>query len=113
DLLISPAAATPAFDAALRYPQYVDGMPVEHYTAASLINSLVTLTSHPAIAVPCGLDQFSRPIGLQMIGKMHGETELLQSAALFEELSDMSRRVPLDPIPGQVPPVLIDEAHSS
>lgn len=112
DLLISPAAATPAFDAALRYPQYVDGMPVEHYTAASLINSLVTLTSHPAIAVPCGLDQFSRPIGLQMIGKMHGETELLQSAALFEELIDMSRRVPLDPIPGQVPPVLIEETHT-
>ncbi|WP_397474610.1 amidase [Pusillimonas sp.] len=112
DLLISPAAATPPFDAALRYPQYVDGMPVEHYTAASLINSLVTLMSNPAIALPCGLDEFSRPIGLQLIGKMHGETELLQAAALFEESVGLSQRVPLNPIQGQVPPANLRDAQS-
>jgi amidase len=57
----------------------------------------------PSIAVPCGFDQYGRPVGLQIVGRHRGEAALLQAAALFEEVMDLSRRVPIDPRPGTVP----------
>jgi Asp-tRNA(Asn)/Glu-tRNA(Gln) amidotransferase A subunit family amidase len=56
------------------------------------------------MAVPCGFDQFGRPIGLQLVGKPRGEATLLQAAALFEQLLGLDRLLPVDPKPGTVPP---------
>jgi Asp-tRNA(Asn)/Glu-tRNA(Gln) amidotransferase A subunit family amidase len=47
---------------------------------------MITLMACPAMAVPCGFDQFGRPVGLQLVGKPRGEAVLLQSAILFEQL---------------------------
>ena len=105
DLLVSPCAATPAFDVNLRHPQIIDGVRQEHYMSASLINAAITLTARPSVAVPCGFDRFGRPIGLQITGKMRDEAGVLQAAALFEQLSGLDRLLPIDPRAGTVPPV--------
>jgi hypothetical protein len=55
--------------------------------------------------VPCGFDQFGRPVGLQLVGKPRGEAALLQAAALFEQLLGLNRLLPIDPKPGAVPPM--------
>ena len=57
----------------------------------------------PSIAVPCGFDQYGRPVGLQIVGRHRGEAQLLQAAALFEQVMDLNRRVPIDPRSGTVP----------
>ena len=59
----------------------------------------------PSLAVPCGFDQFGRPVGLQIVGRPRGEAALLAAGALFEEMTGLDRQVPIDPKPGIVPPV--------
>jgi amidase len=65
---------------------------------------VITLTACPAMAMPCGFDQFGRPVGLQFVGRPRGEAALLQAAVLFEELLGLNRLLPIDPKPGSVPP---------
>lgn len=103
DLLISPSAATPPFDARLRGPASIDGVKLKHYMAGSLINSVVTLTGNPAMAVPCGFDGFSRPVGIQIIGKPRDEVSVLRAAAAFEGVLGLSKLVPIDPRFGDLP----------
>ena len=67
---------------------------------------MITLSACPAMAVPCGFDQFGRPVGLQLVGKPRGEAALLQAAALFEQQLGLYRLLPIDPRPGTVPPTI-------
>ena len=105
DLLVTPGASTPAFDVNLRMPAAIDGKKLEHYLGASLITAATTMMGLPAIAVPCGFDQWGRPVGLQIIGRHRGEAALLQAAALFETAMGLAQGVPIDPRPGPVPPL--------
>ena len=104
DLLVTPGAPTAAFDANLRAPETIAGRKLENYMAGSTLNSAITVAGSPAIAVPCGFDQYGRPVGLQLVGKPRGEAALLQAAALYEKLLGLDRLLPIDPRPGTVPP---------
>ena len=103
DLFITPSAATPAFDVNLRHPETIDGRKLTNYMGASTLNAAITMTSCPAAAVPCGFDRFGRPVGLQFAGPPRGEAAVLAAAALFEQLTELDRLLPLDPRPGTVP----------
>ncbi|MGD9884297.1 MAG: amidase [Reyranella sp.] len=104
DLLVTPGSPTAAFDVMLRHPETIAGKKPENYMAGSTVNSVITLTSCPAIAVPCGFDRHGRPVGLQLVGRPRGEAALLQAAALYEQLLGLERLLPIDPRPGTVPP---------
>ena len=104
DLLVTPGASTPAFDINRRMPEKIDGKVLEHYLGASLITGLPTHMGTPSIAVPSGLDQYGRPLGLQLVGPPRGEHALLQAAALFEQATGLAANVPIDPRTGEVPP---------
>ena len=105
DLLVTPGALTPAFDVNLRNAPTIGGQTLDNYMGGSTVTAVITITACPAMAVPCGFDQFGRPVGLQLVGKPRGEAALLQAAALFEELLAVNRLLPIDPKPGSVPPV--------
>jgi amidase len=104
DLLVSPGASTPAFDVMSRMPAAIDGKALESYLGASLITAATTMMALPSIAVPCGFDRHGRPVGLQLVGRHRGEAELLQAAALFEQIAGLAALVPIDPREGNVPP---------
>ncbi len=104
DLLVTPGAPTGPFDVNLRHPETIAGVKPENYMAGSTVNSVITVTGSPAIAVPCGFDQFGRPVGLQLVGRPRGEAALLQAAALYESLVGLHKLLPIDPRPGTVPP---------
>lgn len=103
DLIVTPGANTPAFDVNLRHPVAIDGEVLKHYMAASLLTSAVTLSASPAVSLPCGFDQFGRPIGLQVVGRPRGEAELLGACALYEFSAGLAKMVPIDPRDGSVP----------
>jgi amidase len=103
DLFVTPSAATPAFDVDRRHPEYVDGEKLTDYMGASTLNAAITLTSCPAVAVPCGFDRFGRPVGLQITAPLRGEAIALGAAALFEQLTGLDKLLPIDPRPGTVP----------
>ncbi len=104
DLLVTPGAPTAAFDVNLRAPATINGKKLENYMSGSTLNSAITVSGSPAIAVPCGFDPHGRPVGLQLVGKPRGEAALLQAAALYEKLLGLDRLLPIDPRPGTVPP---------
>jgi len=105
DLLVCPVVNVPPFDVNWRYVDTVDGVKIENYIAGSLTTSAISMTACPAISVPAGFDEYGRPIGLQIVGKPQDETGLLAAAALFEEMVGLNQLLPIDPKPGEVPPI--------
>jgi aspartyl-tRNA(Asn)/glutamyl-tRNA(Gln) amidotransferase subunit A len=57
------------------------------------------LTGHPAVTLPCGFDRDGLPVGLQLVGRLRRESDLLAAAALFEAACDVvSRRPDVDSV---------------
>ena len=52
------------------------------------------LTGHPAITLPCGFGRDGLPIGLQLVGRLRQESDLLAAAAVFEAASNLLARWP-------------------
>ncbi|MDR6536392.1 amidase [Variovorax soli] len=52
------------------------------------------LTGHPAITVPCGFGRDGLPIGLQLVGRLRQESDLLAAAAVFEAAGNLLARWP-------------------
>lgn len=85
DLVICPGVGVPPFPWVHLNPQSIDGRPVENYMAWLALTSSITVIGHPVVALPCGLDAHETPFGLQIIGPMHGDRALLQSACAMEQ----------------------------
>ena len=103
-MLVTPGASSAAFDVMLRAPEKIGGKVLDNYMGGSLINAFATMASCPAVAVPCGFDQYGRPVGLQVVAPPRRDARALQVAALFERLTGLDRMLPLEPRPGVVPP---------
>ena len=79
----------------------VEGVKFEHYFGWLVMAFAITLTACPAMSVPTGFTDDGRPVGLQMVAPMGREAELLSAAAVFEALTGLKDRVPLDPRVGE------------
>jgi amidase len=99
DLLLCPAACVPPFDVKTRWIKELNGVAFDNYVEWIRITYAVTLTSCPALSLPCGFTRDGRPVGLQMVGRPRGEAELLGAAAALEEILDLARLTPIDPRP--------------
>ena len=86
DLLLCPAAIVPAFPVEERYLGYSDGVGYEHYYRWLAICCAITATTLPVITLPCGKTADGLPVGVQLIGKAHGDLDLFSCAAHIEPL---------------------------
>jgi amidase len=86
DLLICPATIMPAYPVEERYPGYSDGLEYSEYYRWLAICCAVTTTTLPVITLPCGKTDTGLPVGLQLIGKAHGELELFALASYLEQV---------------------------
>jgi Asp-tRNA(Asn)/Glu-tRNA(Gln) amidotransferase A subunit family amidase len=84
DLLIAPVAAIPPFGRDRLYPEDIDGRPLKTYFTWIGITYGLTLTAHPVVVLPCGLDATGTPFGLQLVGRHGADAELLGIAAALE-----------------------------
>ena len=96
DLLLSPAVVVPPYDGALRYVTEVEGTKFENYVNWLALSFAITLTTCPAISVPCGLTESGLPVGLQIVGPPRGEAKVLAAAALFEAMQPFAAMVPTE-----------------
>jgi aspartyl-tRNA(Asn)/glutamyl-tRNA(Gln) amidotransferase subunit A len=55
------------------------------------------LTGHPAASVPCGFSGEGTPMGLQLVGRWHGEAPILAAAAALERALDWPSQWPVPP----------------
>ena len=88
DLLICPAAILPAYPVEERYPGYSDGLAYSEYYRWLAICCAITATTLPVITLPCGKTGSGLPVGLQLVGKPHGEQDLFACAAYLESIFD-------------------------
>ena len=102
DLLLSPATIVQPYAVEDRTVTHCDGVEFETYIDWLAIAYAITLTSAPALSLPCGYTDDGLPVGLQMIGPLRGEHQLLGHAAALEaELAlDLT---PIDPREGPPP----------
>jgi amidase len=98
DLLLCPTACTPPFDVNRRYVEEVAGHRFENYVDWLRLVSAITLTSCPALSLPCGFTASGLPVGLQLVGRPHGEAVLLSAAAALEEVLGLSGKTPILPL---------------
>ena len=88
DLLATPVSPTPAF----RLGESTAD-PLTMYLS-DIFTISANLGGIPGISVPCGFSAIGLPIGLQLLGPLFGEAELLKAAYALEQATDFHRRRP-------------------
>jgi amidase len=95
DYILLPSAQVFPFDAEITWPREIAGRRMDTYHRWMEVVTPGTLSGCPVINVPVGFDGRGRPMGMQIIGRMHGERSLLQLAYAYEqEARWVARRIP-------------------
>ncbi len=84
DLVLSPTTPVSPFPWTQPYAAEIDGRAQENYYRWLALTYVVTLTTHPAISMPCGTDERGMPFGLQVVGPFRGDLRLLAAALAIE-----------------------------
>jgi amidase len=84
DYLALPSAQTFAFDAKQRWPQEINGKPMDTYHRWMECVIYATFAGLPCISIPCGFNAAGLPMGMQIIGKPQDDLGVLQLAAAYE-----------------------------
>jgi amidase len=84
DYLALPSAQTFAFEAKLRWPQEINGTPMDTYHRWMECVIYATFAGLPCISIPCGFNAAGLPMGMQIIGKPQDDLGVLQLAAAYE-----------------------------
>ena len=84
DVLALPTAQVWPFDAELRWPQSIAGRTMDTYHRWMEVVIYATIAGLPAISMPVGFGPQGLPMGVQLIGRPHGDLALLQFAHAFE-----------------------------
>ncbi|AEI77022.1 amidase [Cupriavidus necator N-1] len=98
DLILSPTTPVSPFAWTRLFADTINGEKQENYYRWLALTYVVTLTTHPAISLPCGTDEAGMPFGLQVTGRFRGDLETLGAAqameAAFAMLPALRRPVP-------------------
>jgi Asp-tRNA(Asn)/Glu-tRNA(Gln) amidotransferase A subunit family amidase len=114
DLIISPAMTVQPTPWTELAPREIDGRRLSTYYAWLALAYGVTLSTHPAIVLPCGVDSRGLPFGIQIVGPRGGDAFLLAAAAAIEralalipgcgrpvpDLETLAKAPPIHSLPG-------------
>jgi len=96
DLLITPTVAVPPFPVGRPGLNEINGEPASPLGWIPFTFPF-NLTGQPAATVPVGFTPSGLPVGLQIVGRRHGERAVLAASAAFEAAQPwIGRRPPLD-----------------
>lgn len=85
DVILSPTTPVSPFPWTQLYASHVDSREQENYYRWLALTYVVTLTTHPALSLPCGVDHAGMPFGLQIIGPFHGDRKTLAVSHALEQ----------------------------
>ncbi len=86
DALALPTAQVWPFPAEWRWPQAIGGRAMDTYHRWMEVVIYATLAGLPCIAMPVGFGANGLPMGVQLIGRPHGDLGVLQLARAFERI---------------------------
>jgi Asp-tRNA(Asn)/Glu-tRNA(Gln) amidotransferase A subunit family amidase len=85
DLVLSPTTPVSPFAWTQPYAQVVDGKEQSNYYRWLALTYVITLTTHPALTLPCGTDAKGMPFGLQIVGPFRGDLQVLSASLAMEQ----------------------------
>ena len=88
DLILTPSTAVPAFKAR---PAGHSPMTSETMLGWTPFSYPFNLSQQPAISLPCGLTTKGLPMGVQLVGPMFGDAQVLQAAKALETCYPLRR----------------------
>ncbi|MDH4110749.1 MAG: amidase [Gammaproteobacteria bacterium] len=88
DLLALPSAQVFPFPVEIHWPQEIDGRRMDTYHRWMEVVIGGTLAGLPIVCLPAGFDPRGRPMGIQFIGRMGQDRELLEFALAWEAVTD-------------------------
>ena len=95
DYFIVPTAQLFPFDINLHWPQEIAGTKMTTYHEWMKCVLPITMSGCPALAAPAGFSGTGLPIGIQIVGPMHGELSCLQLAFGYDTATGWSaKRLP-------------------
>jgi len=84
DLLICPTVPVPPFPLEQRYMDVIDGKKLPTYYSWLAPTYALSLTGHPSMSLPCGLEPTGTPFALQLCGPARSDKFLLDAAHALE-----------------------------
>ena len=94
DVLALPTAQVFPFDAATHWPQEVAGRAMDSYHRWMEVVIGGTMSGCPIVAVPAGFSVTGLPMGLQLIGPIRRDIELLRAGHVFSRAAGFLERIP-------------------
>jgi Asp-tRNA(Asn)/Glu-tRNA(Gln) amidotransferase A subunit family amidase len=85
DLVLAPTTPVSPFPWSQLYLAEMAGKKLRNYYHWLALTYVITLTTNPAIAIPCGVDHNNMPFGLQVVGRFRGDRALLGAAHAMEQ----------------------------
>lgn len=85
DLILAPTTPVSPFPWTTLYADTIDGKPQSNYYRWLALTYVVTLTTLPALSLPCGVDHAGMPFGLQVIGGFRADRRVLGAATALEQ----------------------------
>ncbi|CAG9172931.1 amidase [Cupriavidus respiraculi] len=85
DVVLSPTTPVSPFPWTELYADTINGEKQENYYRWLALTYVVTLATHPAITLPCGLDHAGMPFGLQVVGGFRRDRHTLGVAQAMEQ----------------------------
>jgi amidase len=85
DVLITPTVPITPFPWEQLYLAEMNGQPLRTYFHWLALTYGITLTGHPAVSIPCGVDERGMPFGLQIVGPHRRDRFTLGVAAALEQ----------------------------
>lgn len=84
DVILSPVTPITPFAWQTLYADTVDGQKMRNYYEWLSLTYVVTMSTHPALSLPSGLDEAGMPFGIQMIGPLYQDGRLLAIGRAME-----------------------------
>lgn len=84
DIVLSPVTPVSPFAWTRPHAATVQGREQANYYRWLALTYVTTLTTHPALSLPCGRDAHGLPFGLQVLGRFRGDAATLATGAALE-----------------------------
>ncbi|WP_299875855.1 amidase [uncultured Cocleimonas sp.] len=98
DVILLPTSPVSPFPWTQSHPTEIDGQAMDNYYRWLALAYRGSLMGGPSITVPSGCDAHGMPFGLQMLGALRGDEQLLSAAcaveAFFNQMPETARPTP-------------------
>jgi amidase len=94
DFLLLPVSQVVPFPVDVEWVTEINGVAMATYIDWMQSCSLISLTGHPALSLPCGFTSDGLPVGVQIVGRYRREIEVLQLAYAFEQATHLAEQHP-------------------